>query len=325
MKSTGKKLILLSFSLALIATITVFVYLQSLNTNKGAAKKITILVAKDTIAARSIIESKMLQEIQVSDDSIFNDYIRDSSKIIGKYTKDAVMKNEGFRSENLISKNSEEISIMIDSKSRAISINATGASAVSDLLKAGDRVDIVATLPEKKEATLTVRPESSKILLQNIQVLAVDKQITREDTTKVKTDIPEKVPTTFLVTLSVPLLDIEKLVLAEDIGSLKLLLRPLAKEANVDTKGAVWQDLTTSTSDSSKDVLTAKDDAVVPPTSGTADKVISYTIKRGDTLKSISLAFYGDSAKFYLIKQANNIQNENHIITGQVIKIPMNK
>ena len=67
MKSIGKKLILLSFFLALVCTITVFVYLQSINTNKGIAKKITILVAKETIAPRSIIESKMLQEIKVPD------------------------------------------------------------------------------------------------------------------------------------------------------------------------------------------------------------------------------------------------------------------
>ena len=325
MKSVGKKLILLSFFLALIATITVFVYLQSLNTNKGAVKKITILVAKETIAPRSIIESKMLKETQVPDDSIFNEYIMDSSKIIGKYTKDAVMKNEGFRSENLISKNSDEISLMIGSNNRAISINVTGASAVSDLLKSGDHVDIVVSLPEKKEGNVTVMPQSSKILLRNIQVLAVDKTINREDTTKAKTDIQQKVPPTFLVTLDVALLDIEKLVLAEDIGSLKLVLRPLAKEANVDTKGAVWQDLTTPISDSNKDGAIVKDNALVSPVSEPLDKVISYTIKRGDNLKSISLTFYGDKEKFYLIKEANNIQNENLILVGEVIKIPTTK
>ncbi|MBC8061263.1 MAG: Flp pilus assembly protein CpaB [Clostridiaceae bacterium] len=315
MKSISKRLLLLSFFLALIATLTLFLYLQSLNTSNETPRKITILVAKETIAARSIIESKMVQEIQVPDDSIFNDYLKDSSKIIGEYTKDVIMKNEGFRSENLISKNNGEISIMIDNNNRAISINATGASAVSNLLKPGDRVDVVASLPEKKEATETVRPESSKIILQNLQVLAVDKSINREDTVKAKTDIQEEVPATFLVTLSVPLLDIEKLVLAETIGSLKLVLRPLDKENNVDTKGAVWQDLTKTTADNTKSI---------PPASAPTDKTVLYTVKRGDTLKSISLSFYGDEEKFYLIKEANNIQNENRILVGEVIKVPMN-
>lgn len=325
MKSMGKKLILLSFFLALISTITVFVYLQSLNTGKGANKKVTILVAKDTIAARTIIENKMLQQIQVPEDSIFKDYIKDASKIVGKYTKDAVMKNEGFREDNLISKNSDEITINIDSNNRAVSINVTGASAVSDLLKAGDRVDVVASLPEKKELAVTVRPETAKILLQNIQVLAVDKQITREDTTKTKTDTTvEKVPTTFLVTLSVPLTDVEKLVLAEDIGSLKLVLRPLDKEGNVTTNGAVWQDISPAATDVNKDTSTNTGSSQAPPTKEAENKTTYYTVKRGDTLRTISLSFYGTKDKFYLIKDANNIQDENQIITGEVIKIPMN-
>jgi len=106
---------------------------------------------------------------------------------------------------------------------------------------------------------------------------------------------------------------------------LKLILRPLDKESNVVTKGAVWQDLTTPTSNSTKDVAIAKVKDPTPPISKPLDKVISYTVKRGDTLKTISLAFYGDPEKFYLIKQENKIQNENQILVGEVIKITIKK
>ena len=39
----------------------------------------------------------------------------------------------------------------------------------------------------------------------------------------------------------------------------------------------------------------------------------TYTVKHGDTLKSISREFYGDENKYTIIKEANNIQNENLI------------
>jgi len=45
MKSTGQKLILISFVLALIVAATVFLYLQSLKLTKEINKKTTVLVA----------------------------------------------------------------------------------------------------------------------------------------------------------------------------------------------------------------------------------------------------------------------------------------
>ena len=72
MKSTAQKLILISFVLALIAAVAVFLYLQSLKAPKEITKKITVLVAAETIPPRTLIDKKMIKEIQVSDDSIFS-------------------------------------------------------------------------------------------------------------------------------------------------------------------------------------------------------------------------------------------------------------
>ncbi len=307
MKNIGKKLILISFFLALISTIAVVTYLQSFKNKKQATDTISIIVANENIPARTIIQKKMTQQIQVPNNSIFKDYIRDSSKIIGKYSKNTILKNEGFRDENFLNKNGNEISANIDSNHRAISINVTGASAVSDLLKVGDCVDIIGTFPEKKELDVTVRPDTSKIIMENIQVLAIDKQISRQDNPK---DANEKIPTTYLITLSVPVLDIEKLVLTEDVGNIKLALRPLANEGNVETKGAKWQDVLAEVTTNSPELI--------------KENFVMYTVKNGDTLRTISLEYYKDTEKFNLIKEANNIQNENQIITGEVLKIPLN-
>lgn len=63
MKSTAQKLILISFVLALIAAVTVSLYLQSLKSPNEITKKITVLVAAETIPSRTLIDKKMIKEI----------------------------------------------------------------------------------------------------------------------------------------------------------------------------------------------------------------------------------------------------------------------
>ena len=47
----------------------------------------------------------------------------------------------------------------------------------------------------------------------------------------------------------------------------------------------------------------------------------SYTVEPGETLKSISRKVYENEDKYTAIKEANNIQDENLILTGETIKI----
>ena len=51
----------------------------------------------------------------------------------------------------------------------------------------------------------------------------------------------------------------------------------------------------------------------------------TYTIKKGDTLGSISKKFFGTSTKWKLIAETNNISNPASIKIGQIIEIPATK
>ena len=319
MKSSGKKLILISFTLALIAAVTTFIYLRSLSKPKDNSKEVTIPVAMETIPERTKIEKKMIKEIKVQESSLISDYIRDSSEIIGKYTKERILQNEGFIKDKISSDNENDLSFKIDENNRAISLNVTGESGVAYLLKPGDYVDVVVYLSEKKDGQKIVRPEIAKTILENVKVLAVDMQINRDTDTSSK----DKMPDNFIVTISVPAAEIEKLVLSEDIGSIKLDLRPIDNDGESNTKGATVNDILQAFTvpSSSKTSSTAK----VSKTDGTkANKssLIYYTIKKGDTLKKISYAYYGTTEKYMLLKQFNNIKDENLIHPGITIKIP---
>ncbi len=46
-------------------------------------------------------------------------------------------------------------------------------------------------------------------------------------------------------------------------------------------------------------------------------------MKYGDTLMNIAREFYNDENKYVLIKEANNIGNNNVIVSGETLKIPV--
>lgn len=322
MKNQGKRLILISFLLAVVLSIVIFIYLKPIKTQNTAVKEITVLVATETIAPRTLIEKKMVKEIQVPDNAIFEEYIVDASNIIGKYTKELILKDEGFHKDKLLSEQNKELSLKIEGNNRAISINVNGRTGVSDLIKEGDFVDVILFLAEKKDGQETVRPDLTKLLLQNIKILAVDKALDRDGEERIE------VPANYLVTLAVPIFDIEKLILAEDIGELKLVLRPLESDTIHKTEGATWQELIM---DDFKEMKNLFPDYKIKPveeskgnTEGYKYKEYTYyKVKKGDTLRKISEEFYGDRQKYILLKQVNGILNENLIETGTGIKIPV--
>ena len=324
MKNTGKRLILVSLILAVVSSIFIFIYLQSLKTPKIAVKERTILVATETIAPRTVISKKMVKEIKVPDNAIFKDNIVETSNIVGKYSKEIILKDEGFRKDKLINELNNELSFKIEGNNRGISINVNGSTGVSDLIKQGDFVDIIVYLTEKKDGQKIIRPDLSRILLQNIQVLAIDKSLNRDGEQRVA------VPTNYLVTLSVPFFDIEKLTLAEDIGTLKLVLRPLIPDYIQKTEGATWQDLILDDSKEMKNLFPeykTKSAVITTDKFNVSDnqykKYTYYVIKKGETLRKISTSFYGSPDKYVLIKQANGISEENLIKAGTGIKIPV--
>lgn len=346
MKSIGQKLILISFILAIIAAGVIYIYLQSLKQPDVEIKEITTIVATDTIPPGTLITNSMIKEIQVPENSVLVDYIKDSSGIVGKYTKETILKNEGFHNSKLISTGKEDLSLRIDDNHRAVSISVTGDSGVSDLIKPGDFVDIVIYLTELKDGDKVIRPELSKIILQNIKLLAINRQLNRDENSKDEGEIPTK----FLVTLSVSTSELEKLVLAENTGILKLALRPLNNSIVDETKGITGEELVADLNNETEGILQwdGPSNSINSGNSSNGDsssnnsnstnggnssnnnnnnfsdsKYISYKIKTGDTLIKISREFYGDPKKYVIIESANNIKDKNLIVTGEIIKIPV--
>ncbi|BEP27721.1 Flp pilus assembly protein CpaB [Helicovermis profundi] len=322
MINVGKKIFLVSIILALITSGIGFYYINSLSNVKPVVKeKITIVVATNKIDAMTKITEDMVKNIEVTKENFYGEYISKKADVIGKYTNVEIFKNEKLINEKLTSDINNTLSYKVKGSNRAISLFMNGNSGVSDLLKPGDRVDLVLFLPELRESERIVRPNMSKLLMQNIEILSIDKNFLNSDSSR------EEIPKNFLVTLSIPSFDLEKLVLAKNIGVINLALRPLKGDFIYDTDGAVWQELILDDLYKMKDLFpqykikSIKGNEIEGENK--YDKYIYYTIKYGDTLRSIAKDFYGDESKYILIKQVNRIDDEDKINSGTGIKIPV--
>lgn len=323
MKNITKRLFMYAFVFALLAAGVIFFYLKSLDQeNKIVVEHISILVATKQIPARTKITKDMLQEIEIPKEGAFGTFINDPAELIGYYTKDAIYQNERFLSDKLIKDIQEDLSLLLPPDHRAVSLMVNLESGVADLLHPGDFVDVLVYLPELKEADRIVRPDLAKMILQSVEILAVDQNLYRDTPPRVE------IPATYFITLSVPVLKVEKLVLAQNIGNIKLALRPLDEIYVYDTEGVIWEELLLDDANQIKDLLPQYD--IQPDAQGNSkevqesyEKYYYYTIQLGDTLKSISRKFYEDETKYVLIKQVNKIVDENTIVTGTGIKIPV--
>src|SRR5690606_36281457 len=95
---------------------------------------------------------------------------------------------------------------------RAVSVGVNEVIGVAGFVKPGDRVDVLATFDRNFSGQ-----DMTTTILQDVQVLATAQE-TESD--------PEKAEVTTTVTLAVSLDEAERLTLAEERGTLRLVLRP---------------------------------------------------------------------------------------------------
>lgn len=241
MKSFNTKLLIISIILAGIAAYLGYGYLKEIE--EASMEKPTlvkIIVAAQNIPGRTKIDSSMIKEIEVNEESYLLSSIQDRDKIIGMFTKEEILEGELIPKKRLMEENTEDLSLRIEEGKRAVSISSNEISGVGDLIIPGDYVDVYVTVDEytvDKKTTRTIYPHITKLLLQNIKVLAISKEMSKSDEQRIET------PSKYSITLAVDSSEGEKLIEAEDLGRIKLALRPLIDQSTYDTPGAIRGDI----------------------------------------------------------------------------------
>lgn len=230
----NKKTLIISLSAGAAATIVFYIYSAGLlNMFKSNSKKVdksqTVETRKYVVAAvdleiRTMLTPEMMIEAEAPVQYVHQDAIASIKSATGRVTMDRILKGEVVMERNLRDSNSpSELSFVVPDGKRAITVGATVTSAVGNMLKPGDGVDVVVYLDEK-----IAGDSVSFILLRNMLVLATDTEIYgnegKESTVKKAGKSAEKDVQYKSVTLSATPEECVKLSLAESIGVVKLTL-----------------------------------------------------------------------------------------------------
>ncbi|MBN2795029.1 MAG: Flp pilus assembly protein CpaB [Clostridia bacterium] len=330
MKKLRRRLFILAIFFAMLSSGGVYVYLKSLDDRPVIeAETFTIIVASRDIAARTKITEDMVEELEVTYEPEVTQFYQRKEDVVGQYVVTKIYEGSQFHKSNLDFALEEELSLKISGNMRAVSISVSGQNGVANLIKPGDRVDIIVYLPEIKESQIVIRPDIAKMLLQNVEVLAIDQDLTSEEDTVIdEANVDNSSQKMYIATLAVPVQDVEMLILAKDIGALDLVLRPLEGDFIYASEGIIWQELLIDDYDRLKDMfpnyeVNSVGEVIVKADAVQYDKYIYYTVEYGDTLKEISMLFYGTEEYYLLLKQVNNIEDEDIISAGMGLKIPV--
>lgn len=187
-----------------------------------------VVVASSPIRIGTSIKDDQLKIVNMPKESVLPGYFTEKGSVVGRIAVRDIDPGEMILEEKLFPKQiSTGIGIMsyiVPQGHRAVTVAVNDVSGVAGFLNPKNRVDVVLT---------TVLPGSnehfSKIILQNVPVLATGKIIEKKE------GEAKEYPT---VTLDLTPDDAEKLVLAASRGTLQMLLRNITDAEVVETKGA---------------------------------------------------------------------------------------
>jgi pilus assembly protein CpaB len=210
-----------------IATFSIWSFLRS---NQQEMERIRATLADVVVAAENIplgatIEQRHLKTIKWPKADVPPGTFQDTAPLIGRNVVAEVIKGEPLFETRLANADNKSglMAYIIPEGHRAMAVAVNDVAGVAGFVLPNSTVDvIVTTTPPKGERI-------SKIVLQNLRVLAVGQKMEQKDGKAIQ------VPS---VTVSITPEEAEKLALASNVGTLQLLLRGAKDNAPESTRGA---------------------------------------------------------------------------------------
>ena len=211
----AKALLLLVLSIAIGGGAAVFAqrWLQEQQGQQTVAEKDTVEVV---VAAREIpyaqpIEELHLRTVEWPVDAVPEGVYHDKAELVGKIAAQKVLPGDLLVAGRVVEKlEGSRLSALIAPHKRAITVRVNDVAGVAGFLLPGNRVDVLATRMD------TNRRASTRTLLQNIKVLAIDQKANPDK------DDPIVVRA---VTLEADIDEASQLAAATEEGSIQLVLR----------------------------------------------------------------------------------------------------
>lgn len=222
--------IFLALVVALTASFFLYKWLQRQRAPKEVVKvveseAVPVVVAAVDLPWGTKLNSEMIKRTPYLKESLPPGYFSDSDAMEGRVLIVSLKQNEPILETKLAptSVSTGGVSAVVTPGKRAISVKGDKVLGISGFIKPGNRVDVLVTLKHGKK-------ETTKIVLENVLVLASGKEIQENDKGN-----PSPVD---VYTMEVTPEEGEKLTLAATKGKLQFALRNVTDAEIVLTKGA---------------------------------------------------------------------------------------
>lgn len=214
---------------ALVAALVVYSALKKREreVQEAMAQSVNIVVATHDLHIGTQLDPTAVKLARWSRDSMPPGAFTDIAAVTGKYVKTPFVENEPIVGDRLFSgvKTAGMLPLLIPAGMRAMSVPVDEVSDIAGFVLPGAHVDILVSITDQS----TGSQPFSKIVLQNVEVLAVAQEIEEAK------DEPKVVK---VVTVLVTPEEAERLSLASHDGTLRLALRNYEDKKIVMTNGS---------------------------------------------------------------------------------------
>lgn len=229
-KISTKGLLAVALVFSLLAGGLAYSYLKSIAA-QNAKQGQPVVVAKTDIQPKTKLTADMLKVISVPAEYVQPGAVQDISKAVGIVAREQIVAGEQVTQRRLlIEGRSAGFTGIIPAGKLAMSVAVTEVSGVAGLVKPGDYVDVVVTF----DTNLVGDQPLSQIFLQNIRVLAANRETETGSGDGAKKETANKMT----VTLAVSPDDATRLAVADEKGKIRLALRPYISSDATDATDA---------------------------------------------------------------------------------------
>lgn len=204
------------------------------------SKQASVATSKVVVAAKDLdlgtrLAPELLKTVDWPTASLPEGAIQDPKTLDTRVIKTSLLRGEPVMESKLAPLGAKGgLSAVIGEGKRAITVRVNDVIGVAGFALPGNYVDIIVNTEDETVKTEAMNKTVSKIVLEQILVLAVAQEASRDET---------KPRVVNAVTLEVTPEQAEKLDLARSVGSLSLVLRNQVDTSPVDTTGATKQNL----------------------------------------------------------------------------------
>lgn len=221
----------LAIVIGLLSAAIVYRYLRAQQAELEAVRNsvrgalVDVVVAGEAISIGTRIEARQIKVVRWPMEVQPKGAINGVDLVVGRIARNGILDNQPIVESQLVSAAAGLLPLLIDEGMRGMSVKVDNVTGVSGFITPNSRVDVLVSgsMPGEEQDE-----QHSKVILQNIRVLAIGTTIEMQD------NKPVEVPT---VTLLVSPEDAERLTLAARQEPVRLALRNYRDEEEVITSG----------------------------------------------------------------------------------------